>query len=85
MPALAQAYALAAANARDAGFDAVAIHGAHGYLLLADPGWVNRVRDGKLDEFGGFDAGSALARLYGQLQGTHSDNRTLGLTWLPKT
>ncbi|WP_319436421.1 12-oxophytodienoate reductase [Mycobacterium sp. RTGN5] len=41
-------------------FDIVAI----GRALLADPGWVNRVRDGKLDEFGGFDAASALGRLY---------------------
>lgn len=41
-------------------FDIVAV----GRALLADPGWVNRVRDGKLDEFGGFDAASALGRLY---------------------
>ena len=41
-------------------FDIVAV----GRALLADPAWVNRVRDGKLDEFGGFDAGSALSRLY---------------------
>jgi 2,4-dienoyl-CoA reductase-like NADH-dependent reductase (Old Yellow Enzyme family) len=41
-------------------FDIVAI----GRALLADPGWVNRVRDGKLGEFGGFDAASALGRLY---------------------
>jgi 2,4-dienoyl-CoA reductase-like NADH-dependent reductase (Old Yellow Enzyme family) len=41
-------------------FDIVAI----GRALLADPGWVNRVRDGKLDEFRGFDAASALGRLY---------------------
>ncbi|MCX2930230.1 12-oxophytodienoate reductase [Mycobacterium sp. CVI_P3] len=45
----------------DAGeFDIVAV----GRALLADPGWVNRVRDGKLDEFSGFDAASALGRLY---------------------
>jgi 2,4-dienoyl-CoA reductase-like NADH-dependent reductase (Old Yellow Enzyme family) len=41
-------------------FDIVAI----GRALLADPAWVNRVRDGRLDEFGGFDAASALGRLY---------------------
>ena len=41
-------------------FDIVAV----GRALLADPGWVNHVRDGKLDQFGGFDAASALGRLY---------------------
>ncbi|GAY18362.1 12-oxophytodienoate reductase [Mycobacterium sp. shizuoka-1] len=41
-------------------FDMVAV----GRALLADPGWVNRVRDGKLSEFGGFDAAVALGRLY---------------------
>lgn len=41
-------------------FDIVAI----GRALLADPAWVNHLRDGKLGEFGGFDAASALARLY---------------------
>lgn len=41
-------------------FDIVAI----GRALLADPGWVARLRDGALDGFAGFDADSALARLY---------------------
>jgi 2,4-dienoyl-CoA reductase-like NADH-dependent reductase (Old Yellow Enzyme family) len=41
-------------------FDIVAI----GRALLADPAWVNRVRDGRLDEFAGFDAVAALSRLY---------------------
>jgi hypothetical protein len=31
--------------------------------LLADPGWVNRLRTGTLDGFNGYDAASALARL----------------------
>ena len=45
----------------DAGeFDLVAV----GRALLADPAWVNRVRDGSLGEFGGFDAAQALSRLY---------------------
>ncbi|MBB3606698.1 2,4-dienoyl-CoA reductase-like NADH-dependent reductase (Old Yellow Enzyme family) [Mycolicibacterium sp. BK556] len=45
----------------DAGeFDIVAV----GRALLADPAWVNRVRDGTLDEFGGFDAPAALGSLY---------------------
>ena len=38
--------------------------GAVGRALLADPGWVNRMRDGMLDQFVGFDAASALGRLY---------------------
>ncbi len=40
-------------------FDVVAI----GRALLADPTWVNRLRDGSLDAFEGFDAETALARL----------------------
>ena len=34
-----------------------------GRALLADPGWVNRLRSGTLDGFNGYDAASALARL----------------------
>lgn len=40
-------------------FDVVAI----GRALLADPAWVNRLRDGELDGFGGYDAAAALAKL----------------------
>jgi 2,4-dienoyl-CoA reductase-like NADH-dependent reductase (Old Yellow Enzyme family) len=40
-------------------FDVVAI----GRALLADPTWVNRLRNGTLDGFNGFDAQAALARL----------------------
>lgn len=44
----------------DAGeFDVVAI----GRALLADPTWVNRLRRGELDGFGGYDAAAALAAL----------------------
>lgn len=44
----------------DAGeFDVVAI----GRALLADPAWVNRLRDGELDKFGGYDAAVALSAL----------------------
>jgi 2,4-dienoyl-CoA reductase-like NADH-dependent reductase (Old Yellow Enzyme family) len=44
----------------DAGeFDLVAI----GRALLADPGWVNRLRTGTLDGFNGYDAAHALAAL----------------------
>ncbi|BBZ11876.1 NADH:flavin oxidoreductase [Mycobacterium branderi] len=44
----------------DAGeFDIVAI----GRALLADPAWVNRLRDGQLDGFGGYDADIALSAL----------------------
>ncbi|MGH3642662.1 MAG: 12-oxophytodienoate reductase, partial [Mycobacterium sp.] len=41
-------------------FDIVAI----GRALLADPGWVNRLRDNTLDEFAGFDPTTALARVH---------------------
>ena len=41
-------------------FDVIAV----GRALLADPNWVNRLRDGDLDEFAGFDAATALSRLY---------------------
>ena len=40
-------------------FDVVAI----GRALLADPTWVNRLRDGSLDGFNGYDAKTALAQL----------------------
>ena len=40
-------------------FDVVAI----GRALLADPTWVNRLRDGSLDGFNGYDAETALAQL----------------------
>jgi 2,4-dienoyl-CoA reductase-like NADH-dependent reductase (Old Yellow Enzyme family) len=40
-------------------FDVVAI----GRALLADPSWVNRLRDGSLDGFNGYDAETALAQL----------------------
>lgn len=40
-------------------FDIVAI----GRALLADPAWVNRLRDGRLDEFTGYDPQVALAKL----------------------
>lgn len=40
-------------------FDIVAI----GRALLADPGWVNRLRDGELEGFGGYHAETALAAL----------------------
>mgnify|MGYP003767916429 FL=1 len=44
----------------DAGeFDVVAI----GRALLADPGWVNRLHDGNLDGFSGYDPATALAAL----------------------
>jgi 2,4-dienoyl-CoA reductase-like NADH-dependent reductase (Old Yellow Enzyme family) len=40
-------------------FDVVAI----GRALLADPAWVNRLRDGELDGFNGYDAEIALSAL----------------------
>ncbi|GAT12577.1 NADH:flavin oxidoreductase [Mycolicibacterium novocastrense] len=40
-------------------FDIVAI----GRALLADPAWVNRLRDGRLDGFAGYDPEAALAKL----------------------
>ncbi|MGV0624500.1 NADH:flavin oxidoreductase [Mycolicibacter minnesotensis] len=40
-------------------FDMVAI----GRALLADPNWVNRLRRGELDGFGGYDAAVALSAL----------------------
>jgi 2,4-dienoyl-CoA reductase-like NADH-dependent reductase (Old Yellow Enzyme family) len=45
----------------DAGeFDLVAV----GRALLADPGWVNRLRHGGLNDFNGYDAAVALAGLH---------------------
>ncbi len=41
-------------------FDVVAI----GRALLADPAWVNRLRDDTLDGFNGYDASSALSTLH---------------------
>jgi 2,4-dienoyl-CoA reductase-like NADH-dependent reductase (Old Yellow Enzyme family) len=40
-------------------FDVVAI----GRALLADPTWVNRLREDSLDGFNGYDAETALAQL----------------------
>lgn len=40
-------------------FDVAAV----GRALLADPTWVNRLRRGELDGFGGYDAAAALAAL----------------------
>jgi 2,4-dienoyl-CoA reductase-like NADH-dependent reductase (Old Yellow Enzyme family) len=40
-------------------FDVVTI----GRALLADPAWVNRLRDGELDGFNGYDAETALSAL----------------------
>lgn len=40
-------------------FDLVAV----GRALLADPGWVNRLRSGRIAEFTGYDAAMALAGL----------------------
>ena len=36
---------------------------ASGRALLADPGWVNRLHDGNLDGFSGYDPATALAAL----------------------
>lgn len=41
-------------------FDVVAI----GRALLADPAWVNRLRDGALDGFNGYEPEAALSTLY---------------------
>ena len=35
-----------------------------GRALLADPGWVNRLRSGTLDAFNGYDPATALATLH---------------------
>jgi 2,4-dienoyl-CoA reductase-like NADH-dependent reductase (Old Yellow Enzyme family) len=43
----------------DGEFDMIAI----GRALLADPAWVNRLRDGTLGDFTGYDAATALADL----------------------
>jgi len=40
-------------------FDIIAV----GRALLADPNWVDHLREGRLDDFAGFDAAKALARL----------------------
>ena len=41
-------------------FDVAAV----GRALLADPGWVNRLREGRLADFNGYDAAVALAGLH---------------------
>ncbi|OHT87790.1 NADH:flavin oxidoreductase [Mycobacteroides saopaulense] len=41
-------------------FDVIAV----GRALLSDPEWVNKLRDGRQDEFVGFNIGKALAALY---------------------
>jgi 2,4-dienoyl-CoA reductase-like NADH-dependent reductase (Old Yellow Enzyme family) len=43
----------------DGEFDMIAV----GRELLADPAWVNRLRDGTLGDFTGYDAATALAAL----------------------
>ncbi|GAB7070721.1 oxidoreductase [Mycolicibacterium hodleri] len=55
LPSIAATFALAARNARDAGFDAVELHGAHGYLLDEFLWTTTNLRT---DEYGG----SAAAR-----------------------
>ena len=40
-------------------FDVVAV----GRALLADPGWVHRLRNGELDAFTGYDPEAALSAL----------------------
>ena len=40
-------------------FDVIAV----GRALLADPTWVNRLREGSLDGFNGYDAETALTAL----------------------
>ncbi|MBB4854590.1 2,4-dienoyl-CoA reductase-like NADH-dependent reductase (Old Yellow Enzyme family) [Mycobacteroides chelonae] len=44
----------------DSEFDVIAV----GRALLSDPEWVNKLRDGRQDEFVGFNIGKALAALY---------------------
>ena len=44
----------------DGEFDVVAI----GRALLADPAWVNRLRDDALDGFDGYEPESALSTLH---------------------
>jgi 2,4-dienoyl-CoA reductase-like NADH-dependent reductase (Old Yellow Enzyme family) len=48
--ALIEKFGDAAVRARDAGFDAIEIHGAHGYLLAQ---FMSEYSNKRIDEFGG--------------------------------
>lgn len=51
LPAIVEAFARAAGRVRDAGYDGIELHAAHGYMLLGS--FLSPIRNRRTDEYGG--------------------------------